>query len=208
MRHDIMPGVPGVYIEASYRGHKAIPGKYTFTMKLNGKNVSTQANIVANPMYPTTSAQYAEFDKVMSSMEAEVLTMHNWINSLYKKQKQLAAILKAIPQKDAKYSSVRQSGAALLKKMKAWDEDMVQRKSQAYDDVENFENKFSANYMFMMNQTESDTPQVNKPSLDLMKKMNNEWAVLKSRATEIMNKDLPAMNKMLFDAGMGAVWKE
>jgi len=207
MRHSIMPGVPGVYIEAGYRGHKAKPGRYSFTLKMNGKNSSTQANIVANPKYPTTPAQYAEFDQFMTSVEAEVTTMHNWVNSLYKKQKQLESVLKALPA-DAKYNSVRTSGEALLKKMKAWDEDMVQRKSQAYDDVENFENKFSANYMFMMNQTESDIPRVNQPSIDLRNKMNAEWATLKSRANEIMGKDIPAMNKMLFDSGMGAIWKD
>ncbi|NNF00994.1 MAG: glycosyl hydrolase [Pyrinomonadaceae bacterium] len=207
MRHPTMPGVPGVYIEASYRGHKAPPGKYTFTLNAAGKSVSSSASILRNPMYPTTPAEYAEFDRVMSMMETEVTTMHNWINSFHEKQKQLEAVLKALP-KDAKYDAARTQGEALLKKMKAWDEDMVNRKIQAYDDVENFQNKFSANYMFMMNQTESDIPRVNQPSLDLMRKMNGEWATLKSRADEIRNRDIPAINKTLFDAGKGAIWKE
>jgi len=34
--------------------------------------------------------------------------------------------------------------------MKTWDEEMVQRKSKAYDDVENFPNKFTANYLFLI----------------------------------------------------------
>jgi hypothetical protein len=92
--------------------------------------------------------------------------------------------------------------------MKAWDEDMVQRKSKAYDDVENFPNKFTANYLFMINQTESDIPRVNQPSLDRLQELNAQWAVLKTRAEEILNRDLPALNKKLFDAGLGAIWKD
>lgn len=207
MRHPTMPGVPGVYIEASYRGHKAPPGNYTFTLKSGGRTVSTSAAILKNPLYPTTASQYAEFDRVMSLMENEVTTMHNWINSLNKKRQQLGKVLEDLPT-GTKYNAARSSGEALLKKMKAWDEDMVERKIQAYDDVENFQNKFSANYMFMMNQTESDIPSVNQPSLDLMKKMNGEWAVLRSRAEAILNRDIPAMNKMLFDAGIGAIWTD
>ncbi len=205
MRYPIMPGVPNVYIEGSYRGHKAPPGKYTFTLKSGSQNASTNASIVANPMYLTTPVQYAEYDSVMTSMEREVTEMHNLVNILNKRQKKLEAVLKAMPN-DSRFANAKRQGEALLKKMKVWDEDMVQRKTQAYDDVENFENKFTANYMFMMNQTESDIPRVNQPSLDLMKKMNGEWATLKSRANEIMTKDIPAMNKTLFDLGKGAIW--
>lgn len=43
---------------------------------------------------------------------------------------------------------------------------MIQRKSKAYDDVENFENKFTADYMFLINHTESEIPSINQPSLD------------------------------------------
>jgi hypothetical protein len=95
-----------------------------------------------------------------------------------------------------------------LKKMKAWDEDMVQRKSKAYDDVENFPNKFTANYLFMINQTESDIPKVNQPSLDRMKELNATWATLKARGTELLERDIPAFNKRLWDAGLGAIWKD
>ncbi len=91
--------------------------------------------------------------------------------------------------------------------MKAWDEDMVQRKSTAYDDVENFPNKFTANYLFMINQTESDIPRVNQPSLDRLKELNQEWARLKSRSDEMTSKDIPALNKMFWEAGFGAIWK-
>jgi hypothetical protein len=92
--------------------------------------------------------------------------------------------------------------------MKAWDEDMVQRKSKAYDDVENFPQKFTANYLFMINQTESDIPRVNQPSLDRMKQLNTEWAALKARAAEILDKEIPSFNRRLWELGLGAIWKE
>jgi len=92
--------------------------------------------------------------------------------------------------------------------MKSWDEDMVQRKSKAYDDVENFPNKFTANYLFLINETESDIPRVNQPSLDRLKQLNMEWAALKARANEILDKDIPALNKRLWESGFGAIWKD
>ncbi len=207
MRYPTMSGVPGVYIEAGYRGHKASPGKYSFTIINSGQNVSTTAAILANPNYPTTPAAYAEYHQIMSGMETEVTVMHNLVNDIYAKQKRLEALIQLLPESD-KTSNTKKSSEALLAKMKAWDEDMVQRKSKAYDDVENFPNKFSANYLFLINQTESDIPRVNQPSIDLLQKMNAEWEVLKSRANEILTKDIPAVNKIFWDGGKGAIWED
>jgi hypothetical protein len=140
-------------------------------------------------------------------METKVTQMHNMINSLNAKREQLEQLLAIFPT-EGKFKTLRSEGEALSKKMKAWDEDMVQRKSKAYDDVENFPNKFTANYMFLLNQTESDIPRVNQPSLDLKVALGAEWARLKARADEILEKDLPALNRMLWDAGVGGVWKK
>jgi hypothetical protein len=60
--------------------------------------------------------------------------------------------------------------------------------------------------MYLINQTESDIPRVNQPSLDLMKQYNAEWATLKARAAEMLEKDIPAVNRLLWDAGKGAIW--
>jgi len=41
-----------------------------------------------------------------------------------------------------------------------------------------------------------------------MKELNAQWAGLKARGVEIQNQDIPALNKRLWDAGLGAIWKE
>jgi photosystem II stability/assembly factor-like uncharacterized protein len=205
MRYPTMVGVPFVRIEGGFNGHKAIPGKYSITLKTPTQTLSTETEILANPLYPTDAATYAEYHRTMSGMEAELTAMHRLVNSLFEKQKQLESLLGTLPSGE-KYAALRKDGDALLKKMKAWDEDMVQRKSKAYDDVENFPNKFTANYLFMINATESDIPRVNQPSLDRLRELNAQWATLKARADEIQNRDIPAFNKKLFDAGVGAIW--
>jgi photosystem II stability/assembly factor-like uncharacterized protein len=207
MRYSTMPGVPDVRIEGGYAAHKAPPGKYSVTLKMSGQTVVTEAEILANPLYPTSASVYTEYHQTMLAMETELTAMHRMINGLHEKQKQLESLLSSLPKED-KYSNIKKDGEALVKKMKAWDEDMVQRKSKAYDDVENFPNKFTANYLFLINQTESDIPRVNQPSLDRLKELNTQWATLKARGTEILEKDIPAFNKRLWDVGLGAIWKD
>jgi hypothetical protein len=207
MRYESMTGVPGVRIEGGFAAHKAPPGRYSVILKSGGQTVATEAEILANPLYPTDAVTYTQYHQTMFAMETELTAMHRMVNSLYEKQKQLESLLGSLPAGE-KYSAIKRDGEALLKKMKAWDEDMVQRKSKAYDDVENFPNKFTANYLFLINQTESDIPRVNQPSLDRLKELTAQWAGLKSRGNELLNQDIPAFNKRLWDAGLGAIWKD
>ena len=207
MRHRTIPGVPGVYIESSYAGHKASPGKFTAIFKVAGQTVTSGFEILPNPLYPTTPAEYLEYHKLMLRMEGEAATMHRLVNSLYAKQLQLSGILKGLPTDD-KFAAIRKSGEELVKRLKAWDEEMIQRKAKAYDDVDNFPNKFTANYLFLMNQTESDIPRINQPSINRLAELTTQWAGLRSRAAEMNEKDIPALNKLLWEAGVGAVWEK
>src|SRR5262249_33475328 len=149
---------------------------------------------------------YKEYHSTMWGMETELALMHRMVNDLYAKQKQLESLLGSLPAGE-KFIGVKKDGEALLKKMKTWDEDMVQRKSKAYDDVENFPNKYTANYMVLIKRTEREMPRVNEPSLERLKELNGQWARLKARANEILDKDIPAFNKKTWDAGLGAIWK-
>lgn len=204
MRYPTVPGIPNTYIESSFAGHKAVPGNYTLVLKAGDKEVSTTAVIVQNPLYNVDAATYAEYDRFMLAMETEATKMHNRVNSLNGKRVQLEAILRNMPS-ETKFDAVRKEAGALVEQMKTWDEDMIQRKSKAYDDVENFPNKFTANYLFLMNQSESDIPKVTQPSIDLMNELNAQWQVLQKRADELETK-LAAVSKMLMDAGIGPVW--
>ena len=204
MRYPTMPGVPTAYLEAGFRGHKASPGGYSMTLKYGTTEVSSDFKILHNPLYETTDAAYQEYHTFMSSMEASLTDMHNKINTILDLRQQIEAVLKDMPDTEA-MASLKKDGEALVEKMKAWDEDMVQRKSKAYDDVENFPNKFTANYLFVINHTQSDIPKVNQPSRDRHEELTTQWNALNAQAMEIMEKDSPAYNERLWQAGIGAV---
>ncbi len=201
MRYPILPGIPNTYIEADFRGHKAPPGRYTLKLTYNSKQVETTGTIIEIPTYENTPENYEEHDAFMTEMEVKLTDMHTKVNLLYDLQKQLKAVLKTVTDK-----ALKAEGEKLLSTMDAWDKEMIQRKSQAYDDVENFPNKFSAEYLFLMNQTgSSDIPKVNKGSKERRLELDPQWETLKARATNILNTQLPDFNKKLWAAGVGAI---
>ncbi len=206
LRYPTMVGVPDVFVEYNFNGHKASPGKYSISLRLNNeKTVSTEVDILLNPLYSIDAKTYQEYHAMMFSLEMELSKMNKLVIEMYERQQQLNSLLSTLPM-DAKYTTMKKDGQAIAERMKQWDEEMMQRKSKAYDDMENFPNKFTSNYMFMINQAESDIPSVTKSVLARQKELNEKWYALQSRARQILDSEIPTLNKRLFDSGVGALW--
>ncbi len=205
MSYPIMPGVPNVYIEANYRGHKTPPGNYSIELKVGNKVVSTTIAVInENPQYKTIAGQYEEYDSFMKIMEQSLTDMHNKVNLLYKAKNQLKEVVAILKKKSGNDDLVK-AGKELISQLAKWDEDMIQRLSKAYDDVENYPNKFTAEYLFLINATESSIPRVNRSSRDRKAELDAQWKVLNSRANAFINSSIPEYNKQLWDKGIGAI---
>ena len=140
----------------------------------------------------------------MSDMETQFGVMHNMVNQLKNKYDQIANLSPKVEGN----SEIAKQIKSLLTKMKNWDDEMVQRLSKAYDDVENFENKFTAEWLFLINQTESDIPVVNQGSMDRYAELSEQWDKLSGRGNQMLSTDIPDLNKALWKAGIGAIWQD
>jgi photosystem II stability/assembly factor-like uncharacterized protein len=204
MHYTSLPGIPTAYIEGSYKGHKAMPNEYTASIKQEDQIAKVIFHILPNPLYEVTEEDYQETHDFKTTTEATLTDMHRRVRKLKEVQDQIAQILKELPE-EKKYSQVKSEGEALVENLKIWDKDMVQRKSKAYDDVENFPNKFTAEYIFLIDQNSSDLPKVNQASKDRLIELDKQWKLLKSRSEEFINTSIPAYNKLLWDHGIGAL---
>jgi hypothetical protein len=162
--------------------------------------VEVKGKVLETPGFETTAGQYETYDSFMGEMERNLTEMHLMVNRLYKVQQQLKALLQTM-----EAGSLKEEGKALLKELSAWDEDMIQRKSKAYDDVENFPNKFTANYLFLIGQTNSAIPRVNEPNRERRQELEAQWQGLKARSSALGSQKIPEYNRKLWEAGIGAL---
>jgi len=185
-------------------GHKVPPGNYSISLKSRETEASSSFTILPNPNSPLSAEDYQEFDKYMLSMEETASDMHQKVNIIYDLSKQLQNVLRHIDKKNK--PALFKQGNVLLSKIKKWDEEMVQRKSKSYDDTGNYPNKFTSEYLFLINQTESSIPRVTDPSRKRLAELNIQWEALSATAGEILDTDIPEFNKKLWEAGIGALW--
>ena len=200
MKHPIMPGIPNAYIEANFEGHRVPPGTYNLVLKAGEATVEANGTILETPGFETDAGQYEAYDSFMTEMEGNLTEMHLMVNRLYKVQQQLKGLMPSIES-----GPLKEEGKALLAELTAWDEEMIQRKSKAYDDVENYPNKFTANYLFLIGQTNSAIPRVNEPNRERRKELDAQWQGLKARGTDFISRKIPGYNSKLWAAGIGAL---
>lgn len=205
LRYPTVPGIPTAYIESSYAGHKAIPG--TYTLRLSGGGVKTEAKgeIQDIPGYNLTPADYQVYHEWMSQLESEVTTMHTMVNTAKAYQEQLKDLVSRLDKK-AEYKDLKTAAETLIKEIQTWDENMIQRKSTAYDDVENFPNKFTANFMYMMNHGESSIPKINAGTKARYAELMEQWKPLKAEGERLIQTAVPAFNKLATEKGVGVLF--
>jgi len=205
LRYPTVPGIPTAYIESSYSGHKAIPGTYTLRLSGGGVTAEAKGEIQDIPGYNLTPADYQAYHEWMSQLEAEVTTMHTLVNTAKTYQDQLKDLVSRLDKK-AEFKDLKTSAEKLIKEIQAWDESMIQRKSTAYDDVENFPNKFTANFMYMMNHGESSIPKINEGTKARYAELMEQWKPLKAEGERLIQTAVPALNKLASEKGVGVLF--
>ena len=200
-RHSSLNGVPYAYIEGSFRGHKAIPGKYTLTLEVGETSYNSEFEILKNPNFSVSDEDYLDLDKYATHMENNFNEMAKYINSNKELIDKLGVLVKELDENP----EVKENGKKLLELMDNWDKKMMQRMSKAYDDVENFPNKFLADYLFILDEIKGDIPNVSEGILKSLKSHDEKWVELKKEIDEINQVNIPEYNKELWSIGIGAL---
>ncbi|MEJ2162064.1 MAG: glycosyl hydrolase [Robiginitalea sp.] len=206
LRHESLPGAPEVYIEGSFRGHRAIPGSYSVRLKYGTLTEEVQGRIVPNPLISTTADEFREYHSFMSQAEQKYREMTHMTNQFYELQGRLKDLIDHL--KKTEHTEVTQKAEQTYQKLKEWDTEMVQRLSKAYDDVENFVNGFTAEYLTAINHGDSGIPRINEGTLKKITTLNARWETYKGQANEIIREDIKTLNQQLFELGIGALYIE
>jgi hypothetical protein len=204
LRHSTVPGVPTVFIEGSYAGRKAAPGKYTAKLKHGSEEKTVSFNVLPDPRIDATAADYANQQAVQSEVESRIKEIHEAVIRMRVAKKQINELMEILPD-TVKYKSIHESGKALVTKINAWEDKLVQNKAQSNDDIINFVNMLSADYIFLKGELDANIPQVTEGSKKQLANLNSIWHPLKNEYADIVAKQIPQFNAVCRNAGLEKV---
>ncbi len=193
MRAETLPAIEKVFIEGNYSGRKLAPGTYQARVKLGKQEKTVPFTILPDPRLSATPAEYEQQQKTLIAVEEGVTEIHQGVNRMRKARKQINDLVDLIDDKP-NLKAVADSGRAVAKRIKLWEEKVIQPRSESNDDVINFENKLSADYIFLKGEIDVNTPYVTAGQTARLSELNAIWQPLKTNMNLIIQNDIARFN--------------
>jgi len=204
LRYPTLKGVPRVFIEGSYQGRKVAPGAYLLRLRMGSKEATTQVRVMPHPKITATKAEYAEQQQWQKKVEDDINDIHQSVLNMRKVRQQVAGINERLA-KNAAQKTLYDQGQAIVKKLQQWEDELVQNKAQSNDDIINFVNKLSADYIFLRGEMDANIPYVTKGQKEQFDAMHAIWEKQKAAMQQMLANEISAFNKLYQQAGLPAV---
>jgi hypothetical protein len=194
---------PGMILWAGEtRGPKLPPGRYQVKLTVDGKSLTQNFEIKADPRLTTTPADYAKQLELGLKIRDKLSETHNAIIQIRDVRKQVDDLLKRV---GAQSKPINDAGTALNKKLTTIEEALYQTKNQSSQDPLNFpirlNNKLAALGGVVGSAEAAPTAQSYAVYDELVTAIDAELAKL----SQIMKTDVSAFNQLVRDQNIPAV---
>ena len=194
---------PGMILWAGEtRGPKVPPGQYQVKLTVDGKPLTQNFEVKADPRLTTTPADYAKQLELNLKIRDKLTETHNAIIQIRDVRKQVEDLLKRV---GSQSKPINEAGTALNKKLTAIEEALYQTKNQSSQDPLNFpirlNNKLAALADVVGGAEAAPTAQSYAVYDALVAAIDAELAKLST----IMKTDVPAFNQLVRDQNIPAV---
>lgn len=174
LRYPTVNGVDGVFIEGMYEGHRAIPGQYSAVLTYGTQSATTSFQLKADPRIKASEADYQAQHQLASKVEASVNTIHASITQMRKVRNQLTQLQEQTKEQH-QYGDLHQEIASLIKDINLWEAELVQTKAKSNDDIINYVNKLTADYIFLKGEMDANIPYVTKGQETRYQELDTIW---------------------------------
>jgi photosystem II stability/assembly factor-like uncharacterized protein len=194
LREESIASIPGVFIEGSYDGARVVPGMYKAALHVDSSVYEQNFQVLSDPRIKATAADYEKQANLLQNIAADVNDIHVSVVRMRNLQKQLAGIIDRIENKEA-FKIIITLADSINDKIDEWETKLIQTKSESNDDVINFVNKLTANYIFLRGELDTNTPHVTSGHVQRFKELNAEWLIYKAELNAILEKDIKNFNE-------------
>ena len=198
--HRNLPTIDNVLIEGSDKGRVVMPGTYTVRFTVNGRVFTQNFRVHTDPRlikeYPqlVTTEAYQEQDLLLKQLSDDVEEIHVAVTQMRKIQQQLRQLIDRTEGNNT-YDTLSKQAARVLDKIKTWEEQLIQAKSQTNDDVINFVNKLSANIIFVKGEAEDNIPYITEGHVKRTQDLHTEWLKYRRQQQDLLSGDIRQLNE-------------
>lgn len=196
IRHNNLPFIENVNIEGSNAGRTVVPGKYQLKLTINDTTLTTSIMVKADPRISATAADFEQQDTYSRMASEDVEAIHVSVNQMRKVQNQLNEFINRVDGMTA-MDSLKKTAESLKNAIVKWEGNLIQAKSQSNDDVINFVNKLSANFIFLKGEIDGsgNIPYLTQGQKERFNELHAEWLKYLQQKNDFLEKDIKQFNE-------------
>lgn len=195
LRYPTMKGVPTVFIEGSYEGRRAAPGAYLLRLRMGAEEKTAAVKILPHPLVKATKADYAEQQTWQKKVEDDFNAIHNSVLNMRKVKKQVNDF-NELTKGDDNLKELQAKGKAIVEKLTKWEDSLVQNKAKSNDDIINFVNRLSADYIFLRGEMDTNIPLVTEGQKQQYDALHAIWEKYRGEMQNLLDTEVAAFNKL------------
>ncbi|HEV2355401.1 MAG TPA: hypothetical protein VGR89_14220 [Puia sp.] len=204
MRYPTLPGVPTVFIEGGYEGRKAAPGRYNVRLRYDTAERTASFSVLADPRIHASPTDYAGQQEWAAKVEDGIRDIHQSVLRMRKIRNQISGVAQLLKDRpDMK--DVVDSAGNIAGRLQKWEDELVQNKARSNDDIINFINKLSADYIFLKGEMDANTPYVTVGQQQRYAELDANWQRLRSQMNSLLDKDVSGFNALCAQKKLGTV---
>ncbi len=199
-----IPGVPGAFVYGDYNGYRVAPGQYKAKLTYKGNVSETTFDVVADRRLTVNPADWTAQQQLLDRLTNDLRNMHEAVNNLRNVKKQVLALNEALKDMDDKKELVKQ-GEELVKKMDAWEANIVESRQRNFQDVINWPSKLNAEFFDLRGKVDVHDPRITQGVRDRLRDLEAQWNTHQASLRNLMEKDVAAYNQLFREQNIPAV---
>ena len=204
LRGEQIPDIPGVFVYGDYNGYRLAPGNYTARLTYMGKSSEVPIIVLPDPNLNVDAAAWTEQQQFLERLSGDITEMHESVNSIRKAKKQVNAYndqMKDVTQ----YKELSDEGKELVKKMEAWEKNIIEERITNGQDVINWPSKLNAEFFNVKGLADSHDPRLTNGVKNRLTDLETQWANYKNQYNGEIKTAIDTYNQKYQKANVPAV---
>jgi len=204
LRHEGIKPVSGLFTFGSLQGRRVVPGDYQVRLHAQDQTLDQPLRILMDPRIDTPLAQLQAQDDLIQRLNEDLNAIHGAVMRIGSVRDQIEDLIKR-SEDLAGAGEIEETGKALIEKLDALEDNLVQKKVVDGQTVINFPMRLNQFYIYLRSAIDgSDVGPTEGQRLRLAD-LSKEWQEQNRDLRTLVEEDLGALNRMVREHNIPAV---
>jgi hypothetical protein len=215
LRYERPTVVPGLFSFGAVIGRRVVPGTYQARLTLNGQAQTQTFHVLKDPRVDATPADFQAQDQFVAMVARDLSDIHAGVTRLRNVRDQVNELLTRLSAADAGGAveavraaapdTVQRAGKALVERLNALEDSLVQKRTVDGQTVINFPVRLNHHFIYLMDSAEGAEGVVTDGAKQRYSDLSAQWTRLRGALDQLLGPDLAGFNALVRDGGVGVI---